>query len=139
MEAYHALAASYDRLTNDVDYHATVDFYYEILEREGLQPRTAADLACGTGSVALLLAEKGLMPCAENRTDGTFTNLVCKIIDGHIVFKHPVNGRRVCLPPIYAGAILEIGNQKYRMPSINSSAAKTAPTQSAAKKVSIWE
>ena len=60
MEAYHALAASYDRLTNDVDYHATVDFYYEILEREGLQPRTAADLACGTGSVALLLAQKGL-------------------------------------------------------------------------------
>lgn len=89
--------------------------------------------------VNLLLAEKGLMPCAENKTDGTFTNLVCKIIDGHIVFKHPINGRRVCLPPIYAGAILEIGNQKYRMPSINSSAAQTAPTKAAAKKVSIWE
>ena len=60
MEAYHALAFSYDRLTNDVDYEATVDFYYEILKREGLQPRTAVDLACGTGSVALLLAERGL-------------------------------------------------------------------------------
>ena len=60
MEAYHDLAVSYDRLTNDVDYHATVDFYYEILKREGLQPRTAVDLACGTGSVALLLAERGL-------------------------------------------------------------------------------
>ena len=60
MEAYHDLAFSYDRLTNDVDYEATVDFYYEILKREGLQPRTAADLACGTGSVALLLAQKGL-------------------------------------------------------------------------------
>ena len=60
MEAYHDLAVSYDRLTNDVDYEATVDFYYEILNREGLQPRTAVDLACGTGSVALLLAQKGL-------------------------------------------------------------------------------
>ena len=60
MNAYENLAASYDRLTNDVDYEATVDFYWQILTREGLSPRTAVDLACGTGSVALLLARKGL-------------------------------------------------------------------------------
>ncbi len=60
MDAYHALAVSYDRLTNDVDYRATVDFYYEILDREGLRPRTAVDLACGTGSVTALLVEKGM-------------------------------------------------------------------------------
>ena len=57
MNAYHALAGSYDRLTNDVDYKATVDFYFRLLGREGLEPETAVDLACGTGSVALLLAE----------------------------------------------------------------------------------
>ena len=45
MDSYHALAVSYDRLTNDVDYRATVDFYMEILRREGLTPRTAVDLA----------------------------------------------------------------------------------------------
>ncbi len=60
MDAYHALAASYDRLTNDVDYEATVAFYLDILQREGVKPRTAVDLACGTGSVTVLLAEKGL-------------------------------------------------------------------------------
>ena len=60
MDAYHALAVSYDRLTNDVDYGATVTFYYEILNREGLSPRTAVDLACGTGSVSAILARKGL-------------------------------------------------------------------------------
>ncbi len=60
MDAYHDLAVSYDRLTNDVDYKATVEFYFEILEKEKLSPRTAVDLACGTGSVALLLAERGL-------------------------------------------------------------------------------
>lgn len=60
MDAYHALAASYDRLTNDVDYRATVDFYFEILKKEHFSPRTAVDLACGTGSVAQLLAERGL-------------------------------------------------------------------------------
>ena len=60
MDAYHNLAVSYDRLTNDVDYEATVDFYYDILKQEGLQPRTAVDLACGTGSVTAILAGKGL-------------------------------------------------------------------------------
>ena len=60
MDAYHELAVSYDRLTNDVDYKATVDFYWQLLDREGVSPRTAVDLACGTGSVTLLLAEKGL-------------------------------------------------------------------------------
>ena len=35
MNAYHELARSYDRLTNDVDYAAVVDFYREILKKEG--------------------------------------------------------------------------------------------------------
>lgn len=60
MNAYKALASSYDRLTNDVDYQGVVDFYYEILRREGLSPKSAVDLGCGTGSVACLLAERGL-------------------------------------------------------------------------------
>ena len=60
MDAYKDLAVSYDRLTNDVDYEATVSFYEEILEREGVRPRTAVDLACGTGSVTSILARKGL-------------------------------------------------------------------------------
>ncbi len=60
MDSYHALATSYDRLTNDVDYRRTVDFYRQIMQKEGCSPKTAVDLACGTGSVALLLARQGL-------------------------------------------------------------------------------
>ena len=60
MNAYKNLAQSYDRLTSDVDYQAVVDFYKAILNKEQLMPRTAVDLACGTGSVSLLLAEEGL-------------------------------------------------------------------------------
>ena len=60
MNAYNTLAAIYDRLTNDVEYREVVEFYWALLTRENIQPRTAVDLACGTGSVALLLAEKGL-------------------------------------------------------------------------------
>ena len=60
MNAYINLAKSYDILTRDVDYEATVAFYNEILDSLGLKPRTAVDLACGTGSVAVLLAKQGL-------------------------------------------------------------------------------
>ena len=59
MNAYKALAVSYDRLTNDVDYEATVAFYRQILAAEGLHPRTAVDLACGTGSLTLPLQQLG--------------------------------------------------------------------------------
>ena len=59
MDAYGALAESYDRLTNDVDYARVVAFYMEILDREGLCPKTAVDLACGTGSVSVLLSNQG--------------------------------------------------------------------------------
>ena len=69
MKAYHALAASYDRLTNDVDYRATVEFYMQILGREGLSPRTAVDLACGTGSVAALLAQMGMEVVAVDMSE----------------------------------------------------------------------
>jgi ubiquinone/menaquinone biosynthesis C-methylase UbiE len=60
VNAYAELAKSYDRLTNDVDYQAVVAFYQQILKKENLSPRTAVDLACGTGSVALLLAKAGM-------------------------------------------------------------------------------
>ena len=60
MNAYMDLAKSYDVLTRDVDYKQVVAFYEHILLQEGLAPRTAVDLACGTGSVACILAEKGL-------------------------------------------------------------------------------
>ena len=68
MNAYHALAASYDRLTNDVDYEKIVAFYQQIMQSEGVCPKSAVDLACGTGSVALLLAQNSLQVTAVKRT-----------------------------------------------------------------------
>ena len=73
MDAYHELAQSYDRLTNDVDYEATVAFYNEILKREGLTPRTAVDLACGTGSVTKILTRQGLQVTAVDMSEEMLT------------------------------------------------------------------
>lgn len=92
MDAYHALAASYDRLTNDVDYQAVVDFYFQILEHEGLSPRTALDLACGTGSVSVLLAEKGLDVTAVDISE----EMLCEA--SRKAMEHDVPVRFVCQP-----------------------------------------
>ena len=83
MGAYEALAVSYDRLTNDVDYEATVDFYYEILKQEGLKPRTAVDLACGTGSVTAILARKGLQVIGVDMSEEMLTVASQKAGDIH--------------------------------------------------------
>jgi len=92
MDAYHALAISYDRLTNDVDYEATVAFYNEILKREGLRPRTAVDLACGTGSVTAILARQGLEVTGVDLSEEMLTVAMEKVMD----MKHPP--RFVCQP-----------------------------------------
>ena len=81
MDAYKNLAASYDRLTNDVDYAATVDFYFETLRRENLHPRTAVDLACGTGSVAVLLAQRGLSVIGVDLSEDMLTAAMDKAAD----------------------------------------------------------
>ena len=81
MDAYKELAASYDRLTNDVDYAATVDFYEQILLREGLKPKTCVDLACGTGSVTAILAERGYQVTGVDMSEEMLTEAAMKTMD----------------------------------------------------------
>ena len=81
MDAYKALAESYDRLTEDVDYAATVDFYEEILRREGVKPRTCVDLACGTGSVTEILARRGYQVTGVDLSEEMLTVAASKVMD----------------------------------------------------------
>ena len=81
MGAYEALAASYDRLTNDVDYEATVDFYMQILAREDIKPRTVLDLACGTGSVTEIFARRGYPVLGVDMSEEMLTEASAKTMD----------------------------------------------------------
>lgn len=71
--SYEALAASYDRLTNDVPYEEILAFYKRLWARYGLKPETAVDLACGTGSMAVLLAKEGLSVLGVDRSEEMLT------------------------------------------------------------------
>ena len=78
MGAYEMLAGCYDRLTNDVDYEAIAAFYRTLLGREGVRPRTAVDLACGTGSVTAILAREGLRVIGVDMSDEMLTQAAAK-------------------------------------------------------------
>ena len=59
MNAYDALAHTYDILTRDVPYEQTADFYEALFAREDVRVNTILDLACGTGTLTCILAGRG--------------------------------------------------------------------------------
>ena len=59
MSAYEALAGSYDSLTQDIPYEQMLEHMEALLLRHGARPETVLDLACGTGSMSVLLAQRG--------------------------------------------------------------------------------
>ena len=60
MENYMEFAAIYDTLMHDdIDYGAMADYIQNIFERQGVSPGLVLDLACGTGSLTSVLAQRG--------------------------------------------------------------------------------
>ncbi len=59
MESYSAFASVYDVLMQDVDYFAWASYIEKIFERYEWKPQNIADIACGTGSITNILAQRG--------------------------------------------------------------------------------
>ena len=89
MSNYDALADSYDTLMADGSYRKRADFLEKQFRKSRIPVRTVLDLACGTGTIACLLAERGyqvtatdgseeMLMEAREKTDGTDILYLCQ-------------------------------------------------------------
>ncbi|MBR6218992.1 MAG: class I SAM-dependent methyltransferase [Clostridia bacterium] len=60
MSAYGAFADLYDALMDDVDYDGWADWYLKLLRDAGVEPAKLCDCACGTGSMSVRFARRGI-------------------------------------------------------------------------------
>lgn len=67
-DAYTVLARYYDQLTGDVAYDKWADYIQRQFRRHRGAIRTVAELACGTGTLAALLARRGYQVTAVDRS-----------------------------------------------------------------------
>ncbi|MFC1717236.1 class I SAM-dependent DNA methyltransferase [Candidatus Poribacteria bacterium] len=64
---YTSFAAAYDKMMENVDYVRWADYVDKLFAHYNLRPRRVLDMACGTGSTAILLAEKGYLMSGSDR------------------------------------------------------------------------
>ncbi|GIX06004.1 MAG: methyltransferase [Candidatus Poribacteria bacterium] len=64
---YRRFAYAYDRMMSNVDYDRWVRYMVELFEYYGPMPRRVLDLACGTGSIAIPLAQRGFQVTGIDR------------------------------------------------------------------------
>lgn len=70
MSAYEALAQWYDELTGDVPYEEFADYFERIFREKGRRGiKTVLDMACGTGTLTCLLAERGYETIAVDSSE----------------------------------------------------------------------
>ena len=64
---YSKFAAAYDRVMENVDYIKWADYVERLFALYNYHPRKILDIACGTGSASVLLAEKGYKVSGTDR------------------------------------------------------------------------
>ncbi len=108
--AYTVLAEHYDRLTGDVDYKKWADYIQRHFRRLKRPVRSVAELACGTGTLAALLAKRGyqvtamdlspdMLSMAAEKCEGLDVALVCQDMS-RLRLPEPVDAVVCCLDSV---------------------------------------
>ncbi len=105
MSSYDALAASYDGLTADAAHRRRAAYLERLFQKSRIPVRTVLDLACGTGTIACLLTERGYQVTAVDGSEEMLTQAMRKAaaLDGRPpLFLHQAMPRLRLLEPVDA-------------------------------------
>lgn len=70
MSAYGPLAPVYDKFTSDIRYEDFADFYEKVFKTREKTVKTLLDIGCGTGTLTVMLAQRGYeMVAADSSSD----------------------------------------------------------------------
>ena len=78
MSSYDALAASYDGLMEDAEYRRRAAWLIRLFQKSRIPVKSVLDLACGTGTIACLLAEQGFRVTAVDSSEEMLTQAAAK-------------------------------------------------------------
>lgn len=105
MSSYDALASSYDGLMADGRYLKRADWLERLFRKSAIPVRTVLDLACGTGTIACLLAQRGYQVTATDGSEEMLTQAMGKAaaLDGQPpLFLHQSMPRLRLIEPVDA-------------------------------------
>ena len=78
MSRYDALAGSYDAMMTDASYQKRAKWLEKLFRKSRIPVRSVLDLACGTGTIACLLAERGYEVTATDGSEEMLTQAMLK-------------------------------------------------------------
>ena len=80
MSSYDALASSYDGLMADGSYRKRADWLDRLFRKSRIPVHSVLDLACGTGTIACLLAQRGYEVIATDGSEEMLTQAVLRLL-----------------------------------------------------------
>lgn len=115
MSRYNGLAGSYDAMMTDASYRKRADWLERLFRKSSIPVQSVLDLACGTGTIACLLAERGYQVIATDASEEMLTQAMMKAADleeNAPVFLHQTMPKLRLLEPVDA-AISTIDSLNY--------------------------
>ena len=94
--SYSVFARYYDRLTENADYPTRADYLLRLMERHHHEPGETLDLACGTGTLTLLLKERGVNIFGADASVEMLSEAADKAGEGTLFICQPME--KLCLP-----------------------------------------